>query len=306
MLHLEKRQIRRLSLICAAAALAVVVVTLMIVFLAGEGNSRHNPAPESSGEEGPVIPEGMRLFSDLYEGEVIIPDFDVPDNKLKMEGFSTGADGHLAYEGAVLGVDVSEFQGEVDWYAVKAAGIEFAIIRTGYRGMTQGLLKEDQYFQANLKGAADAGLKLGVYFFSQAVTAEEARAEAEFVVGQLDGAELSYPVVFDWEDPVPTEELPASSLRAYETAGETVSECALAFCQTVKKAGYTPCVYFNKHQSYYFYDLDLLKEYDFWYAEYNPRPACCYGFRMWQYSDAGNVPGIETTVDMNLCFKPYD
>lgn len=303
--HLDKRQIRQFSLICAAVALAVVFITLVIVFLAGEEDSRHNPAPESSGEAGPFIPEGMRLFNDLYEGEIIIPDFDIPDNKLKLEGFSTGTDGYLAYDGAVLGVDVSEFQGEIDWYAVKAAGIEFAIIRTGYRGMTQGLLKEDQCFQENLAGAANAGLKLGVYFFSQAVTPEEARAEAEFVVEQLDGVKLDYPIVFDWEDPIPSEELPASSLRAYGATGETVSECALAFCQAVKKAGYTPCVYFNKHQSYYFYDLELLKDYDFWYAEYSPLPACCYGFRMWQYSDAGSVPGIETAVDMDLCFEPY-
>lgn len=305
MFHLDKQQIRQFSLICAAVALAVVVITLLIVFLAGEEDSRHNPAPSSSSPAGPVIPEGMRLFDDLYEGEVVIPDFDIPDNKLKMDGFTTGAEGYLEYEGAVLGVDVSEFQGEVDWYAVKAAGIEFAILRAGYRGMTQGLLKEDQYFQENLSGAANAGLKLGVYFFSQAVTAEEARAEAEFVVECLDGADLSYPIIFDWEDPVPSEELPANTLRAYGATGETVSQCALAFCQAVKKAGYTPCVYFNKHQSYYFYDLELVKDYDFWYAEYNPRPACCYGFRMWQYSDAGSVPGIETTVDMNLCFEPY-
>ncbi len=304
MLHLEKRQLRQLSLICAAVALAVVVITLFIVFLTS-GGEEDAPPPASSGAEGPVIPEGMRLFQDLYEGEVIIPDFDVPDNKLDMEGFTADAEGRLAYEGAVLGVDVSEFQGEVDWYAVKAAGIEFAILRTGYRGMTQGLLKEDQCFRQNLEGAANAGLKLGVYFFSQAVTPEEARAEAQFVVEQLDGAELSYPVVFDWEDPVPTEELPAGTLRAYELSGETVSQCALAFCQEIKKAGYTPSVYFNKHQAYFFYDLDLVKDYDFWYAEYNPLPACCYGFRMWQYTDGGTVPGIETTVDLNLCFKPY-
>ena len=305
MFHLEKRQLRQFSLICAAAALAVVLITLFIVFLTS-GQEDEPPAPSSSGVEGPVIPEGMRLFEDLYEGEVIIPDFDVPDNKLDFEGFTTGPEGRLEYKGAVLGVDVSEFQGEVDWYAVKAAGVQFAMLRTGYRGMTQGLLKEDQSFRQHLEEAANAGLDLGVYFFSQAVTPEEAKAEAEFVVEQLEGVELTYPVVFDWEDPVPTEELPANTLRAYGLSGQVVSQCAQAFCQTVKKAGYTPCVYFNKHQAYFFYDLDLVKDYDFWYAEYNPLPACCYGFRMWQYSDSGTIPGIETTVDLNLCFKPYE
>ena len=275
----------------------------MIIVFATGGEDEPEPASQESGE--PAIPEGMRLYEDLYEGSVIIPDFGVPDNKLDMNGFTTGEDGYLQYKGAVLGIDVSEFQGDIDWYAVKAAGIEYAIIRVGYRGMTQGLLTQDQCFEQNLAGARDAGLKLGVYFFSQAVTASEGRAEADYVLERLQGAELEYPVVFDWEDPVPSEDLPAESLRALDVAGETVSQAALAFCKQIKKGGYTPCVYFNKHQAYYFFDLDLVKEYDFWYAEYNPRPAACYGFRMWQYSDSGTVPGIETTVDMNLCFDPY-
>lgn len=304
MVQLDKRQIRKLALICAAAALLVVIVTLIIVF--ATGGSEDEPAPSSTGGSGPLIPEGMRQYEDLYEGSVIIPDFDVPDNRLDMDGFTTGEDGFLQYKGAVLGIDVSEFQGEINWYEVEAAGIEFAIIRVGYRGMTQGLLTLDQCFERNLSEAKKAGLKVGVYFFSQAVTAKEAEAEAEYVIEQLAGEELEYPVIFDWEDPVPTEELPVESLRAYGASGETVSECAEAFCRRIKKAGYTPCMYFNKHQAYYFLDLDLLRNYDFWYAEYNPRPAGCYGFRMWQYSDKGTVPGIETTVDMNLCFEPYE
>ena len=298
----NKQQVRRLALVCAGVALLVVLITLLIVFFSG------NEPPEdqrpSSGTSFNVIPEGMRLYDDLYEGQVIIPDFDVPDNKYDMNAFKTGGDGFLEYKDAALGIAVSEFQGNIDWYAVKAAGVEFAIIRLGYRGMTQGVLNLDQNFAENLAGASDAGLQLGVYFFSQAVTAKEGEAEAKFVLEQLEGKKLDYPVVFDWEDPVPSEDLPAETLRALNCPGETVTAAAKSFCETIKEGGYTPCVYFNKHQAYYFYDLDVLKDYEFWYAEYNPRPAVCYHFRTWQYSDQGTVPGIETTVDMNLCFEP--
>lgn len=295
MLHLEKRQLRQLSLICAAVALAVVVITLFIVFLTS-GGEEDAPPPASSGAEGPVIPEGMRLFQDLYEGEVIIPDFDVPDNKLDMEGFTADAEGRLAYEGAVLGVDVSEFQGEVDWYAVKAAGIEFAILRTGYRGMTQGLLKEDQCFRQNLEGAANAGLKLGVYFFSQAVTPEEAEEEADYVLEILDGQALTFPVAFDWE-PITGDEARTDGLD-----GEEMTRCAAAFCKRIEDAGYRPAVYFNQTQGYLRYDLRELTDYELWLAEYGAVPDFYYHFDLWQYSHTGRVDGIQGDVDLDLAF----
>lgn len=294
MLHLEKRQLRQLSLICAAVALAVVVITLFIVFLTS-GGEEDAPPPASSGAEGPVIPEGMRLFQDLYEGEVIIPDFDVPDNKLDMEGFTADAEGRLAYEGAVLGVDVSEFQGEVDWYAVKAAGIEFAILRTGYRGMTQGLLKEDQCFRQNLEGAANAGLKLGVYFFSQAVTTQEAEAEAAYVINALEGYEISYPVAFDWE-PI----APGSGARTDGLDNQVLTRCAAAFCEKIKEAGLSPAVYFNQSLGYLRYDLRELADYDLWLAEYDSKPDFYYHFDLWQYTHIGRVAGIEGDVDLDL------
>lgn len=298
---LDKRQIRLLALACAAVAVVVVIVTLIVVFAAGG----HEGQEESEPSGGTAIPEGMKLIDDLYNGEMIVPDFDIPDNRLDPKGFAAEEDGFIRYKEASLGIDVSEFQGEIDWYAVKAAGVDFAIIRCGYRGMTQGLLTQDKYFEQNLTEAKNAGLKRGVYFFSQAVTAGEAEAEADYIIEQLDGEKLEYPVVFDWEDPVPSEELPEDTLRALNCSGETVTECARAFCERIKKAGYIPCVYFNKHQAYNFYNLERLKDYDFWYADYNPVPALCYEFRTWQYSDQGKLPGIEVTVDLDLCFQPY-
>ncbi len=299
MKNFDRQQFRRLSLICAAAALMVVLVTLLIVFFT------RDKTPEEPQSSGPVIPEGMKLVEDIYNGQLIVPDFDVPANTYDHQGFSNGEDGFRRYEGAAMGIDVSEFQGDIDWYAVKAAGVEFAIIRLGYRGMTQGILQDDSKFQQNMTGTENAGVQRGVYFFSQAVTEAEAEAEADYVLEKLDGARLTYPVVFDWEDPVPSEELPADSLRALDCPGGTVTKCAIAFCRRIQEGGYTPCVYFNKHQAYNFYDLEALKDFDFWYAEYNPLPSVCYGFRTWQYSETGSVPGIDVTVDLDLCFEPY-
>lgn len=299
---MNKEQIRKFSLICAGVALLVVIITVIIVLFTRESP---NDEPQSSVEPSRLIPEGMRLVEDIYGGELIIPDFNIPELKYDREKFSAGEDGFTRYEGASVGIDVSEFQGEVDWYAVKAAGVEFAFIRAGYRGMTQGLLTEDSRFKQNLRDSGSAGLHRGVYFFSQAVTEHEAIAEAEFVIELLEGEELEYPIVFDWEPPVPSEEMPESSLRAHGCSGEVVTKCAAAFCKRVKDGGYIPCVYFNKHQAYNFYDLEALKEYDFWYAEYNPLPAIVYNFRTWQYSDGGTIPGIETTVDLDICMEPY-
>lgn len=297
---MNRENIKKFSFICAGVALFVVVLTVTIVLVTGGSEEEEPPAEPSR-----IIPDGMRLVDDIYDGEKIIPDFDIPEMKYDHEGFSTGEDGVTRYKNAAVGIDVSEFQGEIDWYAVKASGIDFAFIRAGYRGMTQGLLTEDSRFQENMKNAGSAGVKRGVYFFSQAVTESEAAAEAGFIIEKLQGEKLEYPVVFDWEPPVPSEELPENSLRAHGCTGDTVTKCAAAFCKRVKEAGYIPCVYFNKNQAYNFYDLEELRDYDFWYAEYNPLPSMAYNFRIWQYTDGGSVPGIETTVDLDICMEPY-
>ena len=144
-----------------------------------------------------------------------------------------------------------------------------------------------------------------MYFFSQAVSEEEAREEAAFVLEALGGRELQYPVVFDWEQPFPSESLPAEDLRAYDMTGEQVSRFALAFCQEIEKGGYTPCVYTNKTMAYGFFDLELLGDYPLWYAEYQPAPSLYYGFDLWQYTASGSVPGIDGDVDLNLCFGSF-
>lgn len=232
----------------------------------------------------------------------------VPVNRYDNAAF-VKTDGRMEYVGgdraSLAGVDVSSHQGTVDWAKVAADGIDFVIIRCGGRYYGSGKVFEDKQFKSNIQGALDAGLQVGVYFFSQAVSQEEAREEANFVLQTLNGRELAYPVVFDWETPIPSEELPAEDLRAYDISGEEVTRFALAFCQQMEKNGYTACVYTNKTMAYNTFNLEELKDYALWYAEYQPAPSLYYGFRLWQYSASGTVPGISGSVDLNLCFEPY-
>lgn len=296
--HLHSKQVNPLILaISAAFALLVVAVVVALSLLGGGSDSE---------DTGPQVPENQLLVNDIYEGERLVPKFDMDLNQYDRDKF-VESNGYIRYEDgkSVLGVDVSEHQGTIDWQAVKNAGMDFVILRVGYRGMTEGLLNVDATFEQNYQGAVDAGLKVGVYFFSQAVTEKEAQQEAVFVLETLNGRELSYPVVFDWETPIPSEELPAEDLRAYNMSGEEVTSFAKAFCQRIEKKGYTACVYTNKHMAYNSFNLEELKEYALWYAEYQPAPSLYYDFRIWQYSASGTVPGIEGNVDLNICFEPY-
>ena len=216
----------------------------------------------------------------------------------------SAADGRVTYtqngRQALTGIDVSFYQEDIDWKQVKAAGIDFAIIRVGFRGYgPSGLISEDSCFRQNIVGALDAGLQVGVYFFSQAITVWEAQEEANFVLNAIKDYEVTFPVVFDWE------RITNATARTDGLPGGTLTLCANAFCDTVAQAGYTPVIYFNQDLGYLGYDLDRLKDYDFWLAEYRASPTFFYHFDLWQYSAKGQVPGIKGNVDLNLCFTDY-
>ncbi len=199
---------------------------------------------------------------------------------------------------SVLGIDVSYHQGEIDWQQVKEAGVEFVILRVGYRGYQTGDVKEDVLAQANYQGAKAAGLKIGVYFFSQAIYPSEAIEEALFTLHFIKDWTLDLPVVYDWE-------YVNENARTANADARTVTDCIKAFCSIIERAGYRSMVYFNRYQGNHLMHLEELTEYPFWLAMYQDRMAYPYKVDFWQYSCTGQVDGIAGDVDLNLWLK-YD
>jgi len=191
------------------------------------------------------------------------------------------------------GVDVSAYQGKIDWKKVAASGIEFAIIRLGYRGYESGKLVEDDYAVQNLNGARAAGLKVGAYFFSQALSIKEADQEIAFMMDILDGFLPDMPLILDWE-------IPASSARTTGMDARTLTDIQKHYCAEITERGYEPMVYFNWHQSENLYYLSELEDYPFWLALYQDRMTYPWKVEMWQYTDKGKVPGISGPVDLNV------
>lgn len=197
------------------------------------------------------------------------------------------------------GIDVSYHQGDIDWEAVKADGVDFAMLRLGYRGYESGQINVDERFHEYAEGALAAGLDIGVYFYSQAVTAEEAVEEAEAVLAEIGDYEIMYPVVFDWE--IVGEE----SARSNDVSADALNECAAAFCNRIARGGHIPMVYSVKRMALTKFDMSRLAGFDFWLAEYRDIPEYPYCFTMWQYASDGHVNGIEGEVDLNMSLVDY-
>ena len=255
--------------------------------------------------EGIEAEDGKML---IYEGSVgyaWVPILSgVEQNTYKKNNFSVDERMRMKYtdengqDSSYFGIDVSSYQGDIDWQHVREDGVEFAFIRAGYRGYgEEGKLCEDEKFAANYDGAHSVGIDTGVYFFSQAITPEEAVEEANFVLEILDGRPLEYPVVFDWENVfVPNGE---DAPRTEDVMPQTLTLSAIAFCETIEDAGYKSMIYTNKKQAVLKYDLRQLKKYPIWFAYYDTTLNYCYDFDVWQYGTAF-VDGIEGEVDANI------
>lgn len=221
----------------------------------------------------------------------------VPVNRYDNAAF-VKTDGRMEYVGgdraSLAGVDVSSHQGTVDWAKVAADGIDFVIIRCGGRYYGSGKVFEDKQFKSNIRGALDAGLQVGVYFFSQATNQTEALEEAQFVLDTIADYPVDGPVVFDWEN------IGTDSARTDGMTSAQVTAAANAFCGRIKAAGYQPMIYFNQYIGYLLYDLDQVTQYPFWLAEYTDKPTFYYHFEMWQHTSSGSVDGITGKVDRNL------
>ncbi len=252
-------------------------------------------ADEKKAEE---EPEGEKLvFRDLsgVEYETTINPRIAP-KEYENESFFNN-NGWLSYNNGdyLLGVDVSHHQGDIDWDKVKSAGFDFAFLRIGYRGYsTEGNINKDREFENYYKAARDAGLKVGVYFFSQAINEDEAREEADFVLNTLSGRRLELPVVYD------PETITNDEARTDNVTGEQFTANTKAFCETITDNGYKAMIYTNMKWEAFELDLEQLSEYPIWYADYEPVPQTPYNFEIWQYSNQGSVPGISGACDLDI------
>lgn len=286
----------------------MLIASAMLVSAALCGCSAENSNSSSSqtataATDTTVKTTGNKIhINDSTLGEIWITELDgVPVNKLDNNGFT--ADSNLKYysengkSASTEGIDVSSYSGDIDWKKVKESGIDFAMIRVGGRGYGEnGEMYTDERALEYINGAKAEGIKVGAYFFSQAISTEEAIEEADYVKTVLGDIKLDYPVAYDWEI------IKDDDARTDNVSANQATECARAFCDRVKELGYTPILYSPSRELYFKYDLSRLADIDIWYCEYANVPTFYYEFSMWQYSATGTIDGIEGAVDLNVCF----
>ncbi len=294
-----------------ARAMIPVLVCLLLLAISAAGGQRMAEKKEQDSATGIRIEEkdGKEyfIFQDVkensYRAELLE---NVPKNIYDFSCLSTDEDtGFKKYNDekngitSKMGIDVSEFQGgDIDWKQVKDSGIEFVIVRIGYRAYGEsGELVKDDMFEQNIEGALDAGLEAGVYFFSQAITPGEAVEEAEFVLDLIRPYKITGPVVYD------TEEIKGDTARTDGNTRQEFTNYCKVFCDTVEHAGYDSMIYANMKWMAFTLDMEELTDYDFWYADYHELPQNPYDYTIWQYSETGAVPGINANVDLNIWFE---
>lgn len=266
----------------------ILVITLAVML------SNHTPQPQKEPE--PTPPPTEAPTEEPTDPGFVYPVLNLPENPYTEADFDY-EDRFLTCTAGpcLLGVDVSSWQYDIAWPLVKAAGIDFAMIRLAWRGSTEGGMDEDSYARINYQGAKDAGLKVGGYFFSQAITPEEAIEEAEFILKMAEDMEFDMPIVFDWEQ---------TGGRTADMDPRTLTDCTKAFCQTIEEGGLEAMVYFNVYFACNELYLEELTDYQFWLAMYNSKMDFPYKIDMWQHTDHGSVPGIKGPVDLNIYFLP--
>lgn len=294
-----------------ARTMIPVLVCLLLLAISAAGGQQMAEKKEQDSATGIRIEEkdGKEyfIFQDVkensYRAELLE---NVPKNIYDFSCLSTDEDtGLKKYNDekngitSKMGIDVSEFQGgDIDWKQVKDSGIEFVIVRIGYRAYGEsGELVKDDMFEQNIEGALEAGLEVGVYFFSQAITPGEAVEEAEFVLDLIRPYKITGPVVYD------TEEIKGDTARTDGNTRQEFTNYCKVFCDTVEHAGYDSMIYANMKWMAFTLDMEELTDYDFWYADYHELPQNPYDYAIWQYSETGAVPGINANVDLNIWFE---
>ncbi len=251
----------------------------------------------------PLYPDELVVYSGGKDNFIPI-NRDLKMHDLKEENLNILETGEYQYmqNGEVVsykGIDVSQHQGAIDWKQVAEDGVTFAFIRAAYRGYgTSGKLMGDANFEANIKGATENGIKVGVYVYSQAITPEEAVEEANFVLERIAPYNVECPVVFD------VETVSGANGRMNGISLEDRTNYARLFCQTIENAGYRPMIYYNTEMGAVKLDLAALEGYDKWFAAYTDEFYYPYAYDVWQYSSTGSVAGIKGNVDLNISFVP--
>ena len=246
-----------------------------------------------------------RVLSDIEYLIMTEDDIDVEREDRAVNGAEEAADGsentelEFAGDNARLGIDVSKWNKEIDWMKVKEAGIEFAIIRCGYRGASSGALVLDPMYKKNIEGAIEADIPVGVYFFTQAIDEVEAVEEASMVISLIEDYDVDYPVFLDSESA-------GGRGRADAMNAEERTKIHKAFLETIASAGYETGIYGSRNWLNDEVDMTQMSEYKTWLAEYAEIPVYDKYYHMWQYTSKGSVDGIETNVDLNLCYMNID
>lgn len=285
-----------------------------IIYLDGLRSGEYSVALEEA--EGFIVPNTItsiqvkqeieyRVIDDI-EYLILTEDEIDPEKEDKaVNGAEQDADGtentdlEFAAKSGKLGIDVSRWNEEIDWEAVKADGVEFAIIRCGYRGASSGALVLDPMYERNIKGAIEAGIPVGVYFFTQATSEVEAIEEASMVISLIEDYDVDYPVFLDSENA-------GGTGRADGLEPEERAKYHAAFLETISAAGYETGIYASKNWLNDQLDMTELSQYKTWLAEYTDVPTYDQYFDMWQYTSKGIVDGIDTRVDLNVCYMNID
>ena len=284
------------KILVAIAALCCVVVIILAVACIPYYNAPEED-PEALLHSNRVEEEKIEATEELTEPEeTTVPTIPPESNPYNKRDFQYNRNNYLlcTRQDSYPGVDVSSFQGEIDWQQVAASGIRFAMVRLGFRGYgAAGKLVTDDYAVKNLKGAKEAGLLVGAYFFSQAVSIEETDEEITYLLNILGDIQLDMPLVLDWE-------YVSDTARTANVDARTQTDCQLYFCETMRGMGFQPMVYFNWHQGSKLLYLHELEDFPFWLALYQDRMTYPYRVEMWQYTCTGKVPGISGDVDINV------
>ena len=298
---MNKNKVRNIKIVIIISVILIIIISFF-VFIKGEKkdntiNKIENSAQYKENEKTEI------LIYDIEDGYLTVPynkkakknNYNFKENLKIREGYYQYKDNN--YE-SILGIDVSEYQGDIDWEEVKKSGVEFAILRLGYRGYgKEGKIILDKEFEQNYEEAKNQGIKLGVYFFSQALNLDEIREETEFILENIKDKDLDFPIVFDLE------KIKNDDARTDNLTSDEINNMTLEFCKIIKDNGYIPAIYGNSKTFATVIKLELFDNIIKWYADYQYKPLYPYDFQIWQYTESGSISGITGDVDIDLCFK---